>query len=404
MRTQLRLLFRAAAIAAGLLVTACAQPRLEAVPAEATTEPRILNIAHARFFLDQQGIAEMDEQALASVARERAYLARSGKTGNLPPADFLALSGGGDDGAFGAGVLVGWTAHGDRPQFKLVTGISTGALSAPFAFLGPEYDDALRQIYTEVGPSNIFARRTALAAVSNDAMADSAPLANTIAHYLTDEVVERIAQEYQKGRLLLVATTNLDAAKPVIWNIGAIAQSRDPRARELIQKVLLASASIPGVFPPVLFDVEVGGRHFQEMHVDGCAIAQVFLYPPALRAGRGSPHRQRTAYIIRNGRLSAPWQSVERTTLAVAGRAVSTLIASNGLDDLYRIYGTTRRDGVGFRLAYIDENFTEPYKGPFDTGYMNSLFSYAFELARRGYPWRKTPPGYVDKANAGPPS
>jgi hypothetical protein len=285
----------------------------------------------------------------------------------------------------------------------LVTGISTGALSAPFAFLGPDYDAHLRQIYTETSAGDIFTARPLIsAALANDAMTDSKPLHQMISRLLDDRMVEAIAAEYRKGRLLLVMTTNLDAGRPVIWNIGAIAASGHPRARELIAKVLLASASIPGAFPPVLFDVDYDGAPYQEMHVDGGAIAQSFLYPAAL-ASRGAPKRKRTAYVIRNGRLGVPWKQVERETLAIAGRAVSTLTASSGVDDLYRIYATARRDGVDFQVAYIDDDFTVAYVGPFNQAYMNSLFSYGYEKGRTGSPWHKVPPGY-SRSSVGPRS
>lgn len=377
-------------VLASLVANACAPlTRLEAVPATATSQARVADIPNSRFYLDAPGIAAMNQGIRAALERER--VANRGRP--LPPAYMLALSGGGDDGAFGAGVLVGWSAHGDRPEFKVVTGTSTGAMAAPFAFLGPRYDKQLREIYTQVSADNIFSRRSILAAVGDDAMTDSAPLQATILNYLDDGVVAEIAREYEKGRFLLIATTNLDAARPVIWDIGAIAASRSPRARELIAKVILASAAVPGVFPPVLFDTELDGQRYQEMHVDGGAVSQTFLYPPALSARTSGVKRRRVAYIIRNTRLNLPWQQVNRSTIAIAGRAVSTLIASNGVEDINRIHATTRRDGVEFNLAFIGDDFEAPYRGPFNTEYMNAVFDYAYALGARGYPWRKTPPG-----------
>jgi len=395
-----RPLLAGALVLAALALTACATPfRLDAVPSQATSSVGIFGIENARYYIDADGIAAMNKEARAALDRERRVL--GGKP--LPPAPYLALSGGGDDGAYGAGLLVGWTARGTRPEFKLVTGISTGALSAPFAFLGPAYDTHLRQIYTETNAGDIFAARPVIsAALANDAMADSKPLHQMILRLLDDRMVEAIAAEYRKGRLLLVMTTNLDAGRPVIWNIGAIAASGHPRARELIAKVLLASASIPAAFPPVLFDVEYDGAPYQEMHVDGGAIAQSFLYPAALTS-RGAPKRNRAAYVIRNGRLGVPWKQVERETLAIAGRAVSTLTASSGVDDLYRIYATTRRDGVDFNVAYIEDDFTVAYVGPFNQAYMNSLFNYGYEKGRSGSPWHKVPPGY-SRSSVGPRS
>ena len=140
-----------------------------------------------------------------------------------------------------------------------------------------------------------------MAALFDDAMADTSPLAETIARYTDQAMFDAIAREYQKGRLLLIGTTDLDAQRPVIWNVGAIAASRHPKSLDLFRKILLASASIPGAFQPVLLDVEIDGARFQEMHVDGGAIAQLFLYPaidrprpPGGRAAADRQHRSRS--------------------------------------------------------------------------------------------------------------
>ena len=375
----------------GFLLSACSQPsRLAAVPSGAVTRASVLDLPNARFLVTDR--AAMAAEGRASLEREKAARKAEGRSGPLPTAHFLALSGGGDDGAFGAGLLRGWSERGDRPTFKLVTGISTGALSAPFIFLGPAYDDALAEVYTQSTQTDIFKRRSILAAVTDDALTDTTPLYGTISRYLDDAFLDRIAAEYDKGRLLLVATTNLDAAQPVIWNIGAIAKSGGPQRLELVRRILLASAAIPAAFPPVMFDVTADGQAYQEMHVDGGAVAQVFLYPPTLSV-RESP-RRRVAYIIRNGKLSPPWEEVKRRTVSIAGRAIATMIASSGVGDTYRIYATTQRDGVAFNLAYIGDDFQEPYPGPFDPGYMGKLYRYGYDKGRRGTGWQTTPPGY----------
>ena len=201
------------------------------------------------------------EQAL-SIEREARALGIP-RGGALPAVSLLSFSGGGDDGAFGSGLLVGWTAHGDRPQFKLVTGVSAGALIAPFAFLGTAYDATLAKVYTDIEPSEVFvARPVVLAALTEDALSDTGPLYKTISNYITEDILAAIAAEYHKGRLLLIQTTDLDAGRPVIWNIGAIAASGNPRALDLLRHIMLASASIPAAFPPVMFDVEAKGQAF----------------------------------------------------------------------------------------------------------------------------------------------
>ena len=386
------------AVAASL--SACATlDRLPAVPLALASEIQPLDIPYARFYADGDP-AILEGLARETIAKRRAYFQKKGirpKPGRETA--FLAISGGGDDGAFGAGLLVGWTSRGDRPEFAVVTGISTGALSAPFAFLGPEYDPALRSVYTDTRAEDIFVKVSLLSAFEGDAATSTTPLRNLIARHVDHTMVRRIAEEYDQGRLLLIGTTNLDQARSVIWNIGAIAKSSDPRARELIIEVLRASASIPGAFPPVMLDVTVNGKRYEEMHVDGGATTQMFLYPPSLRLkriDRDLPAHKDVAYIIRNGRLFRQEETVKRRTLAVASQAISTMIASNAVNDLYRIYLTTQRDGVAFNLAYLDDGFTVPYEGPFEQEYMNKLFAYGFRKGADGYDWHNTPPGYAN--------
>jgi predicted acylesterase/phospholipase RssA len=217
--------------------------------------------------------------------------------------------------------------------------------------------------------------------------------------YFTPEFLAEIAAEYAKGRLLMVGTTNLDAQRSVIWNLTAIAASKDPNAIVLFRKVLLASAAIPGAFPPVMIDVTVDGKHYQEMHVDGGASAQVFVYPSRFHlqktAGATGVIRKRTLYILRNDRLDPDWASVDPQTLKIASEAISSLIHHEGNGDLYRMYLTARRDNLDFRLAYIPADFTAVSKSEFDTVYMNLLFSRGQEMGAKGYPWQNYPPGYA---------
>ena len=382
-------------------ISGCASlERLPAVTYAQAKQADILDIADARFYIGET------KQILdvAVKANQRRNLAR----GVSATRHFLAISGGGDDGAFGAGLLVGWSDRGNRPEFDVVTGVSTGALSAPFAFLGRPYDPQLKAVYTETSAGDIFEKRAPLlGAIAGDALTDNAPLRAMISRRLDETLVRRIAEEYKKGRLLFILTTNLDQGRPVIWNIGAIASSNHPKARELIVEVLLASTSIPVVFPPVMLDVTIAGERYQEMHVDGGTIAQAFLYPPSIslrtaaaRVGVSEKtlrtERRRVAYVIRNGRLTRPEESVRLQTVAIAKEALSTMIASSGVNDTYRMFLLTRRDGVDFNLASINDDFDVPYKGPFDKDYMQTLFEYGYQKGRAGYPWQKAPPGYVN--------
>jgi predicted acylesterase/phospholipase RssA len=384
--------------------------RQPAVPEKLQDQARIPGLDNIRYRIgDPKDMVAMAREGVESVQRERAYLASQGHTGPLPPANFLAISGGGDNGAFGAGLLNGWTVAGNRPSFKLVTGVSTGALTAPFAFAGPAYDSTLKAVYTTVSAKDIAEQRNMLAALTGDAMADNAPLWRLIAKHVDRALLDTIAAEYAKGRLLLVGTTDLDARRGVIWNLSKLAASKDPKALDLFRTLMVASAAIPGAFPPTMIDVEVDGHPYQEMHVDGGATAQVFIYPPALdlKAGArklGIQQRERRAYIIRNSRLDPEWAQVDRRTMDIAGRAISSLIQTQGVGDLYRIYLTTQRDGVDFNLAYIPSTFNAPHKEDFDTAFMGKLYALGYDMAAKGYPWQKTPPGFAlasDKERVG---
>ena len=390
-----------------ILLQGCgALERREAVPPGSTEAAVTPGAPDSRYWVDRD-IDPMVRDGMQSIQLEKAALAAAGKaTGTLPPANFLAISGGGDAGAFGAGLLVGWTAHGTRPEeFKVVTGVSTGALIAPFAYLGPRYDEVLRHVYTSIGPRDIFDPRSILAAFTSDGLADNRPLWRLIAKYVTSDFLAEIAREHAKGRFLLIGTTNIDARRPVVWNMGAIASSKDPRALELFRNIMLASAAVPGAFSPVLIDVEVDGAPYQEMHVDGGAMAQVFLYPPrlserAMAFGAKIPERQRRMFIIRNAVLTPDWASTERSTMSIVQRAITSLLQSQGIGDLYRIFATAQKDAVDFNLAFIGPDFIHPHKEDFDTEYMRKLFDYGYQLALKGYPWQKGPHGYAPETRA----
>ncbi len=295
---------------------------------------------------------------------------------------YLAISGGGADGAYGAGILAGWSQRGTRPEFTVVTGVSTGALTAPFAFLGPAYDDQLELLYTTLDSSSIFFRRSIFSIVRGDSVADNTPLLRMLEQYVTDDMIAEIAREYRKGRILNIATTNLDAGLPVIWNIGRIAATGHPAAGDLIRQVLLASASIPGVFPPAYIRVQArDGKTYDEMHVDGGTSAQMFLYPSRddytrLREQldiRGTP----TAYVIRNSRIHPDFSPVRARVTDIAGRSVASLIRTQGIGDAFRIAVMTYRDNIDLKLTWIPED------APRDTGtelfdpqYMSALFEF----------------------------
>jgi predicted acylesterase/phospholipase RssA len=378
-----------------LALAGCASPqRLTAIPTADTARALPLGIANARFLRHDQRV-ELIAEWKQALGRQRQVLGLA-PDAELPEAQFLAISGGGDNGAFGSGLLVGWTEAGDRPEFEVVTGVSTGALIAPFAFLGPDYDRQLRDVYTTISATDVYSERSMIGAMFDDALADTTPLWDLISKHIDEPLVTAIAREYEKGRLLLIGTTNLDAQRANIWNIGAIAASGHPGAIDLIRKILRASSAIPGLFQPVMIDVELDGKPYQELHVDGGAIAQMFLYPASVNIEKEIEHRSRKAYLIRNAREDAEWAEVERRTLSIAGKAISTMIHASGSNDLLRIYFVTQRDEVDYNLAYIGSDFTVEHPGEFDKVFMNALFDYAYQQARQGYPWKKVPPRLAD--------
>jgi predicted acylesterase/phospholipase RssA len=379
--------FIAAALCVASTLCGCTHlSRAEAVPATLTDSARPAEATVVRFWpeRDQSRALEIAESASA---RERNALIRRGQSAeHLPPASYLALSSGGDDGAFAAGLLVGWTCRGDRPEFNVVTGVSAGALIAPFAFLGPQYDSVLRTVSSRIERRDILHRRSFLAMLTSDGMADDRPLASIIKKYVDENMLRDVARAYSQGRLLFIGTTDLDVRQLVVWDMGAIAFRGDAAALDLFRKIMLASTAIPGVFPPVMIDVEADGKHYQEMHVDGAVLTQVFLQI-------GPESRERHFYVIRNGRIDPQWGSTERRATAVAHRALDALVDREALDDIHRIQLLAQQDGADLNIAYIDSAFNYPHRSLFAGDYMQHLFEYSYRLAARGYRWSKSLPG-----------
>ena len=399
----------AAGLAAGPLGACGAASRLASLPDKLRGTASFHGLpANTRIVLDRSDDDRLARTSIVALRRELDYASGTGVK-ELPPAVYLAISGGGENGAFGAGILTAWSEVGTRPVFKAVSGVSTGALIAPFAFLGSAYDKELERFYTTIDRSQVMTSRGLIRGVLSDSFYDSAPLLRLIRSVLTPEFVAAIATEYRdKGRMLFVATTNLDVPVGVLWNIGAIAASGNQDAPELIAKILLASASIPGALPPVMIDVEAGGEHFQEMHVDGGTVAQVVLYPPSFSGDdvlqavgpqgveliRTVAHRERRLYVIRNSRPGPDFETVDRSTIKIAGRAVSTLIGTQGIGDLYQLYMICQRDHIDYNVTYIPESFSEKITEPFNRGYMNRLYQVGRSEMLAGKAWSKYPPGY----------
>ena len=306
----------------------------------------------------------------------------------------LALSGGSDDGAYGAGLLNGWSQSGRRPAFDIVTGVSTGALIAPFAFLGSRHDAALTQVYTTISARDIYRARFPLAIPGSTSAASTKPLARLIARYATDALIDEVAREHGRGRRLFVGTVNLDAQRMVVWDMGAIAASAAPNRRMLFRQVLLASASVPAVFPPVPIDAVSGGRLIRELHVDGGTVGQVLTVPAQLVIGdRPAPDSGRlTLYVLVNNRLGGDFQIVRPKVVPILKRALALDLQSALVAQIDTSYLYARDHGVDFNLSYIGNEFPSSAAPPFNTAYMRRLYAYGLARGRMGDFWRKRPP------------
>ncbi len=305
----------------------------------------------------------------------------------------LALSGGGADGAFGAGLLTGWTERGDRPQFAVVTGASAGALIAPFAFLGSRYDSVLASVFSS-GAFDGFLQFEGLSGLLGPGLFAATPLRELIAKHVTPQVLEEIAAQYRAGRKLYIVSTNLDAQRTAIWDMGRIAASGQPGALELFRRVIEASASIPGVFSPVLIEVEAEGKRFAEMHVDGGITANILVVPEAMMLANAPilPTGVRPRiYVVLNSKLGPYFEVVRPTTIRIAVRAFETSVRANTRNTLLASYEFIRRRNWEIQLAAIDDNFPSQEKPGFDTAYMKGLFQFGIEQGRTGAAWRRGP-------------
>jgi predicted patatin/cPLA2 family phospholipase len=365
--------------------------RPQALPYEGLATAEVSGFGMIRFWSDA-----VDAPTLPYLDDQYRQIARSGCAPCQRSASFLAVSGGSADGAYGAGVLRGWQARGDRPVFEVVTGVSTGSLTAPFAFLGGRHDATLEEIYTRYGDKDLFTDK-GLIGLLGESLYDTRPLRDLIERYATDELLDEIAVEHRKGRRLLVQTTNLDAQRPVIWDMGAIAASGNPQRRALFRDVLLASAAMPAAFPPVRLSVVSNGRHYDELHVDGGVTSQIFFAPPGLDLnGAARRHlgreRKMTLYVIRNGKLKPEYKPSVQTIAGLARRSIETLVKYQSLANVTAIWEVARQLKARFAFIAVPESFEVKPKSEFDTAYMQALFKLGYEHGLKGDRWQTKPP------------
>jgi len=304
-----------------------------------------------------------------------------------PEINILVISGGGANGAYSAGMLCGWSDAGDRPEFDMVTGVSTGALIAPAAFLGSGYDGIIKDIYTNISDADIMKRDfIQFIFEGRPSLLDTQPLRRVLKRTVTMDVMRAVAKAHAEGRRLYIATTNLDARRMVIWDMGAIASAGTPEALELFRNVMLASAAIPVAFPPVMLTVEADGALYDEMHVDGSVAIQMF--GALLIVGYEEVNSKKTnVYAIRNGKLADVPAEVKLKMWDIAGASFATLMTWQGYGDIYRFASLARSEKIDFYFAAIPYELDENHKGVFDLSYMRKLFYRGYKSATSGHPW-----------------
>ncbi|WP_119258056.1 patatin-like phospholipase family protein [Shinella zoogloeoides] len=364
--------FRHVSWVASFLTTYRPRPRLP-YSAMHAARPSILDLSGLRYFADDPGDSFRKFQPPVAVNGEIAY---------------LALSGGGADGAFGAGALAGLSDAGSRPTFSVISGVSTGALIAPFAFLGSRYDPTLAELYTSGIAASLVDGAAPLSI-----LATSGPLANNrlralIDRYVDEALLSAIAAESAGGRILLVITTNLDTQRASVWNLGKIAEIGTPEALALFRQVLTASASVPIIYPPVLIEAEADGHRFEEMHVDGSVTFPIHTLPETfLFRGRNLPGPKLNLYVLINNKLRHDFRIVPVEARKIAARSASTLVKMQTRAMIFETYNFTRRNGSGFNLAYMDDDISTEGADDFDTDYMRSLFDHGYARSGSGDLW-----------------
>jgi len=384
-----------------LMITACAKDLVRTpVPAALEETVEVVNMPGVRAWSDSYS-QEFQADVVQSIRDEPEGLFPRGPNGEFQYSG-LSLSGGGDHGAFGAGILRGWSKSGRRPLFKIVTGTSTGALIAPFALLGPEYDATLEEMYTQVTGDDIFRKQPILGAYWRESLADNTPLQVMVEEYVTDEVIDAIGVAHNNGQRLLIGTTNFDAQRSVMWSMGAMANSKHPDVYSMFRKILVASAAIPVLFPPTFIEVEAEGKVYDEMHVDGGTVGQMFFFgsaidwPAALQeiSGTSEVIDNSVLYIIVDGDIDPHYDAVERRLAPIASRTIKTLIKVSAWSALYRMYLHAQVGGYSFRYVSLPKDYVAYTTDSYDPEEMRRMFRLGYNMGLAGDAWLSTPPGF----------
>ncbi len=383
-----------------LSLSGCAHLR-HSVPEDLTGKITIAGMPNVCSYIDSPNIPFMSQSLIDSFKEEGKsdYIVNGVK--NYPA---LIISGGVSNSAYGVGFLKGWSKEGSRPVFKIVTGVSSGGIVAIFAFLGKDHDDELEELFTSISTKDIVEQKNIfLSLLFGDSLMSSKPLAKKIEKVFDEKLLAKVAEEHKKGRRLYIGTTDLDAQKFVIWDMGAIASMGSNDSAKMFRKIVLASCALPIIAPPVYFPVKADGKSYVEMHGDGAATVGIFYIYQLLEnmecASRScviDPGEFRSRlYILCCSNVTPHSQQVEGNLASIASRALDTYGASKMIGETYRIYTFAKEKNWDYNLAYIPDDFRPGQKEMFDKEEMRKLFKRGYEDATAGYKWHKTPPGLV---------
>jgi len=378
------------------------RPR-NAVPIDFSGEVTISGMPDIRSDIDNPDPIVMQKSLIDSLKEEdkNDYPANALGIKTYP---VLSVSSGGAKGAYGAGFLRGWSKEGSLPLFKIVTGVSSGAIIACYAFLGKDYDDQLEKFFTTMSTKDIMKQNNLFSILFGNSFMNPAPLAKKVSAIVDEKLIEKVAEEHRRGRRLFIGTVNLDAQQFVVWDMGALACKGGPDSVKIFQKILLASTAMPMMFPPIYFKVSsASGELYDEMHVDGGAMREVFYIDQLTRNmaqaasafGIDLSKYKPQIYILITSYMSPIRQQVKDHLVDIGIRSLETLEAAAYDGDIYRLFAFTQKMGLDFNLAYIPGVFKPDPKEIFDTKEMQRLFKRGYDDAVNGYRWHKTPPGYA---------
>ena len=374
-----------------LVLSGCASVR-HAVPEDLVGRARILGMPDIRYYAGKPDSYPMVRQSLVDSFKEEdksEYIVNGIKTYSA-----LLIGGGVSNSAYGIGLLQGWSKSGSRPIFKIITGYSSGSIIAIATFAGKEYEGRIAELFTSISSKDVLKKRNMFSILFGDSVSSSAPLAKRIDELVDEDLLAKIAQEHSKGRRLYVGTTDFDAQGFVIWDMGALASKGGPDSVKLFRKIILASCSFPAMVPPVYFQVEAGGRRYDEMHVDGGVVSGLF-YVYQLMEGAEFRGFETRLYVLNLCYMSPHSQQVEDNMVAMTSRLIETNGAAKMIGDTYRIYAYAKEKGWDYNLAYIPEDFKPNQKEMLDKQEMRRLFKRGYDDSAKGYKWHKAPPGLL---------